>query len=158
MRLGRDTFHETWIEGHRMPYTPGDVATFLDTALSRQAIDAVLRDPEQAMWIVERGGEPVGYAKAGPCTLPYPDIRPDDGELKQLYLRRAFQGGALGGALLDTVLCWLDRAGPRRIWLGVWSGNLAAQRFYARRGFSKVGDHTFTVGATVDHEFAMRRG
>jgi hypothetical protein len=34
---------------------------------------------------------------------------------------------------------------------------LAGQRFYARRGFRIVGDHSFTVGATVDHEHAMRR-
>ena len=48
--------------------------------------------------------------------------------------------------------------GPRRVWLGVWSGNTGAQRFYARRGFQIVGEHTYAVGDTIDEEYAMRRG
>ena len=43
------------------------------------------------------------------------------------------------------------------IQLSVWSGNLGAQRFYARHGFSKVGEHTFPVGRVVDLEFTLRR-
>jgi GNAT superfamily N-acetyltransferase len=121
-------------------------------------IAPLLASPAHAYWLVERDGEPIGYALAGPCTLPYPDVAPGDGELKQLYLRRAAQGGGTGGALFRLVLDWLERDGPRPLWIGVWSGNLGAQRFYARHGFAKHGEHTFTVGATVDREFALRRG
>ena len=47
--------------------------------------------------------------------------------------------------------------GPRDVWIGVWSENHGAQRFYARHGFEKVGEYGFTVGRTVDHEFILRR-
>jgi ribosomal protein S18 acetylase RimI-like enzyme len=46
---------------------------------------------------------------------------------------------------------------PPDIWIGVWSENLGAQRFYARRGFEKVGEYGFPVGKTLDHEFILRR-
>ena len=156
--LGRDTFIETWIEGYRMPYAPDAVAAHLDAGFGEPVIAARLADPANAYWLVEQEGRAVGYAFAGSCTLPYPDLRPEDGELKHLYLRRDAQTGGVGGALLDAALAWLERDGPRRIWLGVWSGNTRAQRFYARRGFTIVGEHTYPVGDVVDREFAMRRG
>ena len=39
----------------------------------------------------------------------------------------------------------------------MWSENFGAQRFYGREGFEKVGEYGFRVGATVDHEFILRR-
>ena len=46
----------------------------------------------------------------------------------------------------------------RDLWIGVWSQNFGAQRFYARYGFGKVGDYEFPVGRVRDHEFILRRG
>ncbi len=54
-------------------------------------------------------------------------------------------------------MAWLTRDGPRDIWIGVWSENYGAQRFYERHGFSKVGEYGFEVGRTVDREFILRR-
>jgi RimJ/RimL family protein N-acetyltransferase len=43
------------------------------------------------------------------------------------------------------------------LWIGVWSENHAAQRLYARKGFTRVGEYLFRVGQTRDHEFIFRR-
>jgi ribosomal protein S18 acetylase RimI-like enzyme len=56
----------------------------------------------------------------------------------------------VGGRLFDEVMDWMAAQGPPDIWIGVWSENLGAQRFYARRGFEKVGEYGFPVGKTVD--------
>ena len=56
-----------------------------------------------------------------------------------------------------TILAWLLRDGPRTLWVGAWSENLGAQRFYARHGFEKVGDYIFPVGSINDLEFILRR-
>ena len=158
-RLGRETFRETWLEDHRMPYAPEDAAAFVEEAYGLPAIERLLADPACASWLAEdERSVPLGFALAGPCTLPYPDVQPDDGELKRLYVLRAARGSRVGAALFDAALAWLERHGPRRIWLGVWSGNEGAQRFYARAGFAHVGEHVFPVGRTLDREFAMRRG
>ena len=65
--------------------------------------------------------------------------------------------GGWGGQLFQTVLDWLEHDGPRTLWIGVWSENLGAQRFYGRYGFEKVGEYLFPVGNTNDHEFILRR-
>jgi ribosomal protein S18 acetylase RimI-like enzyme len=152
--IGRSTFAETF--GHLYP--PEDLAAFLAEAHSLQRARADLADPAKAVWLVEAGGEVVGYAVAGPCHLPHPEVTADCGELERLYLAEGRQGGGAGSRLLAEALAWLERDGPRRLWIGVWSENHGAQRLYARHGFAKVGTYEFVVGATRDREFILRRG
>jgi len=151
--IGAATFVETF--GHLYP--PGDLKAFLAEAYNLDRARADLADPAKASWIVEAGGEVVGYALAGPCGLPHPEVTPDCGELKRIYLKTAWQNGGLGARLFAETLAWLEAGGPRAVWLGVWSENHGAQRFYGRQGFEKVGEYGFAVGSTVDHEYILRR-
>lgn len=151
--LGRETFAETF--GHLYP--PADLAAFVSAAHSPTRYAEMIADGAHALWIAEAAaGRAVGYAMAGDCRLPHPEVTPTCGELQRLYVRRERQGGGLGVRLLDEALGWLARPG-RRLWIGVWSENLGAQRLYARYGFSKVGEYEFHVGQTSDREFIMAR-
>ncbi|MGI9170006.1 MAG: GNAT family N-acetyltransferase [Caulobacteraceae bacterium] len=152
--IGRSTFAEAF--GHL--YWPADLVAFLDHdhGLARTARD--LADPATAAWLVEAGGETVGYALAGPCALPHPEVTAACGELKRIYLRADARGDGLGTRLLREALAWLEHDGPRRLWIGVWSGNQGARRLYERLGFEKVGEYTFQVGEARDREFILRRG
>ena len=151
--LAAHTFTETF--GHLYP--PQDLADFIAEAYAVERQRTILSHPDYAVWLLEDGGVAVGHAAAGPCGLPHPDVGPGDGELKRLYLLRSHQSGGHGGRMMDTVMDWLLREGPRTLWIGVWSENLAAPRFYARRGFERVGQYLFPVGATRDLEFILRR-
>lgn len=149
--IGKATFTETF--GHLYP--PEDLSAFLETAYGLDRTRADLADPAKAAWLVEKDGEAVGYALAGPCELPHEEVTPQCGELKRLYLLKAHQGGGVGSRLLQATLDWL---GDRRVWIGVWSQNFGAQRLYERLGFSRVGEYEFPVGRVRDHEFILRRG
>lgn len=151
--IGRLSFTESF---GRL-YPPEDLAAFLDEAHTEARARADLADPAKAAWLAEIAGEVVGYALAGPCDLPHPDVAPGDGELKRLYLLKAAQNGGLGARLFEAALAWLERDGPRTLWIGVWSENFGAQRFYRRWGFVEVGAYDFLVGRSVDHELIMRR-
>lgn len=99
----------------------------------------------------------IGYVTACPTHLPHPDAAPGDGEIQRLYILEGHQGGGHGTSLLNTALQWLERDGPRTLWIGVWSENYGAQRFYARHGFEVVGEYSFMVGNHADHELITRR-
>lgn len=152
-KLGARTFVETF--GYLYP--PQDLADFLAQAYGLEGAKADLADPAKATWLVEAGGQAVGYALAGPCSLPHDEVTPGCGELKRLYLLKDWQNGGTGRRLFAEVMDWLERDGPRDLWIGVWSENFGAQRFYARQGFSKIGEYGFRVGSTTDHEFILRR-
>ena len=151
--LARRNFTETF--GHLYP--PEDLAYFLDTSYTAETQREALEDVRYAVWLLERDGEAVGHLFAGPCGLPHPDAREADGEIKRLYILRHSHNGGWGAKLMDAAMAWLLRDGPRTLWVGVWSENHGAQRFYARYGFTKAGEYLFPVGATRDHEFIFRR-
>jgi len=151
--LAAHTFTETFGDS----YPPQDLQQFLQTAYAEERQRVILAHPDYAVWLLECDGEAVGHTAAGPCGLPHPQVQPGDGEIKRLYLTRSHQNCGWGSRLLETALQWLEREGPRTLWLGVWSENFGAQRFYARYGFSKVGEYLFPVGAVNDLEFILRR-
>ncbi len=151
--LGRVTFAETF--GHLYPAE--DLESFLITEHTPEQYAAWSGDARWGLWIAERGGSAIGYALAGPCGLPHPEVTPDCGELKRIYVVAEAQGAGAGSLLLRQSLDWLDKPG-RRLWIGVWSENHGAQRLYARHGFEQVGTYEFKVGRVRDHEFILRRG
>ena len=152
-RIGAETFTETF--GHLYP--PRDLAAFLAEAHSTERAAADLARPHTAAWLASVQDHVVGYALAGRCELPHAEVADADGELKRIYLLSRARNGGLGGRLFDAAIGWLQEGGPRTVWIGVWSENHGAQRFYARRGFAKVGEYGFAVGETIDREFILRR-
>ncbi|KAF1695817.1 GNAT family N-acetyltransferase [Pseudoxanthomonas jiangsuensis] len=151
--LAARTFTETF--GHLYPAQ--DLDFFLGDAYAVEKQAVILAHPDYAVWLLEDGGTAVGHAAAGPCGLPHPDVARGDGELKRLYVLASHQNGGWGGKLFDEAQRWLLRDGPRTLWIGVWSQNLGAQRFYARHGFTQVGTYEFPVGRVRDLEFILRR-
>lgn len=151
--LGARTFSDTFAH----LYDPQDLADFLAEAYSLDRTRADLADPAKAQWLVEDQGDAIGYALAGPCALPHDDVTPGCGELKRIYFAKGRQGRGLGGRLFAEVMGWLQSAGPRDVWIGVWSENFGAQRFYERQGFVKAGEYGFKVGRTTDREFILRK-
>jgi ribosomal protein S18 acetylase RimI-like enzyme len=152
-RLAELTFTETF--GHLYP--PDDLASYVAGAYSPQACRDVLVDPRMAYWLAGAEGQhAVGFALAGYCKLPVQNLEPTAGELRQLYVRATHQGQRLGTLLFDTALVWLEQH-YSPLYVGVWSENYGAQRFYARYGFVKVGEYGFRVGKTVDRELILKR-
>lgn len=152
-QLSIDTFTETF--GYLYP--PADLREFLTTTYSTEALGELLRSPRHAVWIARDGETPVGYVLVGPCGLPHPEVTASDGEIKRLYIRGSHQSMGLGRVLMGLGVDWLDTHCDT-LWLGVWSKNFGAQRFYSRFGFSKAGEYRFKVGKQRDHEFIFRRG
>jgi ribosomal protein S18 acetylase RimI-like enzyme len=152
-QLGATTFVEAF--GHL--YAADDLHAFLAESHSQEAYARVLADPAYAVWLAENDGVAIGYAQAGPCRLPHPEVGPEDGELKRLYVRAGHQGRGVGQQLMTAAMAWLLRDGPRTLWVSVWSENEGAQRFYARHGFSYAGEYAFIVGKQRDREFMYRR-
>jgi ribosomal protein S18 acetylase RimI-like enzyme len=152
--LGARTFAAAF--GHLYPAE--DLSAFLTEVHDKDRVAAEIADPLIAVWLAQQESRAVGYAVAGPCGLPHPGVTEGCGELKRIYVEPGLQGEGVGKQLFDAAMGWLERDGPRRLWIGVWSGNHGAQRFYERHGFRTVGHYDFRVGASLDHELIMTRG
>lgn len=127
--LARECFRQTFAH----LYAAEDLATFLDEAYAPSVLRSELKEPDRATWLLfaeehdESGtaaARPIGYVSARPARLPHPEVAAGDGEIQRLYVLREYQGGGRGTLLLETALAWLERHGPRTLWIGVWSENL----------------------------------
>jgi ribosomal protein S18 acetylase RimI-like enzyme len=154
VQLSRDTFRAAFAD----LYWPRDLEAYLATAYGLEKTRRELTDPDIGVWFAERDGVAIGYAMVGPCDLPHSEVTSTCAELKRIYLAPDAQGGGVGSRLIEQALAWLGRDGPRRIWIGVWTGNRGARRLYERLGFEKVGEYYFKVGEAMDREFILRRG
>jgi len=156
--LGRQTFIDTFVTGFGIPYPADDLAAFLDVSFSPETLRAKLAEPGSAWWVADRDGHLLAFANTGPNTLPHPDARPEHAELRRLYVSKDAQGLGLGTALLAVALDWMEAHTTGPLWIGVWSGNLKAQKLYAAYGFEKAGEYQYPVGRWLDDEFILRRG
>jgi ribosomal protein S18 acetylase RimI-like enzyme len=152
--LGASTFTETF--GHLYP--PEDLQAFLHATHSVDAWTRLLTDPQRAVWLAALADStPVGFIAVGACKLPVEKRESAAGEIQQLYVLARHHNLRLGSRLMDIGMEWLDAQGMTPVYIGVWSENLGAQRFYGRYGFGKVGEYGFPVGKTVDREFILKR-
>jgi len=152
--LGAATFVETF--GHLYP--PEDLQTFLAKSHSAANWLRTLTDPDRATWVVEHpSGRKIGFLGVGTCKLPVPGLEARAGEVQQLYVFAEFHNMRLGARLMDAGLEWFASQGRAPLYVGVWSENYGAQRFYARYGFNKAGEYGFQVGNTIDKEFILKR-
>jgi ribosomal protein S18 acetylase RimI-like enzyme len=153
-RLARNSF----VDAFAHLYSEVDLAAFLREAKSEEATAALIADPDGAMQVAERDGEPLAFCKIGyKCGWPDQARGQRVMELKQLYAAASATGTGVGSALMDWAMAALAAAGADEVQLSVYSGNHGAQRFYRRYGFEKVADVTFKVGEQIDDEYLFSK-
>jgi len=153
--LSRQVFRQTFVEEFAIGYAPDDLEAFL--AESHGDASFIKKIVEGCVLVAEGDGGLWGYAAGGEADLPHPDLKPGDVELYRLYVHFDRHGGGVAAALMEAFLATVNPDGDRALWLGVWSGNIRAQKFYARYGFEKAGEYDYPVGQTIDREFILRR-
>lgn len=142
-------------------YPPGDLAQFLDSAMSVAAYAAQIADPAYSLRVAHAGADGmIGFVKSGPNLLPLPPGEPDRArtrELHQLYITAKAQGSGLADALMQHVFDDAAAHSAAAVYLSVYAGNHRAQRFYARHGFVEIGRNPFAVGSVIDDDRVWRR-
>ncbi len=141
--IGAATFLTTFAEVH----TTAEITQHCATNHSVAAYTRLLHPPTDA-WLVETPTTqaPVGYALLSTATLP--TSRPDDLELKRIYLLPAYQGTGTASALMQQIIARAQERGANRLLLGVYAKNPRAIAYYQKHGFTKVADTRFMVGNT----------
>ncbi|MCQ4384114.1 hypothetical protein NO136_19800, partial [Clostridioides difficile] len=82
----RETFLH---DGFNIDYPPHDLAAYEPQPYSGETVTGQLNDPRCRTCVAESDdGQVVGYAQAGPCKLPHPEVADGSGEIHQIYLRR----------------------------------------------------------------------
>lgn len=150
--LGRRTFTDNF--GHL--YTAQNLQHFLDGVYAPQLQRQEICTPENCVYVAEQGGELVGFLKAAPCKLPIAEIPARAYEIHRIYVLPQAKGQGIGSRFMDIALEYCRQKNAAGIYVGVWSQNYAAHRFYAHYGFVKIAEYHFMVGDDADDEWVMQ--
>lgn len=162
IEFGKTEFTRTF--GHL--YTTQDLETYLLEGYDPALYENWLTDDNYRIFLAhheENQNHIIGYVLFGPCTLPLENCGYDSSyaetcrEIKRLYIYPDFFGTAVSSSLLRQALDVLVEKGfQERIFLGVYSENPRAIRFYSKYGFKHIGEYGFVVGDQIDREFIFQ--
>lgn len=146
----------TFIESFANDHDGDEVVRYLASDQSPDWYTRELGNTAKAAWLVEEAvGCPVGYAMAIPAALPGTDAATDV-ELKRIYMLSKWHGGGWGAKLFSAVEDEARARGAKRLVLSVYVLNVAAQKFYAARGFDTIGRWVFE-GFDASEDFILAK-
>lgn len=149
--LGARTFRDTFAADN----TPEDLEAFLASHYRPELQEAELKDPRNLYLLAEVSGVPAGFAllRDGDREQGVQAERPLN--LSRLYVDQPFLGAKVGAALMVRCLEEARARGHDVLWLGVWERNARALAFYARWGFTPVGEMHFLVGSDRQRDLVL---
>lgn len=143
--LGVATFYEAYC----LQDDSLDLAKYVLESFSLERIETELTDVNSTFFIAEVDGCAVGYAKLRENSLAECLKGEKVVEIQRVYVLEKMKGKGVGNALMRKCFDEARRRNYESVWLGVWEKNLAAQKFYQKYGFIKVGELTFPYGETT---------
>ncbi|HEY0659153.1 MAG TPA: GNAT family N-acetyltransferase [Pyrinomonadaceae bacterium] len=155
-RIGWKSFHDAFA-AHPANH-PDDMKIYMDEAFAPETIAGELREADTIYLIAENENEAIGYAKLKldsreDCVSE--SVNPI--ELCRLYSLDEYIGKGIGKALMEKCLEYAQENGNDVFWLGVWEYNFRAQKFYAKFGFEKCGEHVFQLGTDPQTDWVLQK-
>ena len=142
--------------------TDEDIAAFIANNFAPASFVRHIENPDSDVLVAREDGEVVGYSLVHHTAPSNPDVvavvtdRPAS-EISKLYVLPGHHGSAVAAALMTAALTASRDRGSVVAWLGVNQHNHRAQRFYAKSGFTRVGEKTFDLNGNVEHDYVLSR-
>ena len=148
---------ETFTVSFGAQNTPENLAAHLAKAFGEGVQRRELANPAYTYLIPEMDGRVAGYALvyAGEAPACVTGLSPI--EVLRFYVVAEFHGMGIAQALMDACAAEARQRGGHTLWLGVWSLNPRAIRFYHKYGFQDVGTQTFMLGDDPQQDRVLAR-
>lgn len=152
--LGSATFYEAYFEQD----IPSALANYILDSFSPAQIRQEMEEPGSEFLILFLDEKAVGYAKLRQDP-PAPGVSSRNSiELQRFYLVERVWGTGLAEKLLENVLGRAGERGFDTLWLGVWTENKRARKFYEKHGFTDTGGRLeFVYDAGIGINIVMER-
>jgi ribosomal protein S18 acetylase RimI-like enzyme len=151
-KLAMETFEESFGAFN----TEADMASYLKKQFSSEQLHREFNDATSRFYFICEMDRMAGYIKtklekAGSNEKSEP-VRM---EIERFYILKEWQNRGFGSIVLKELQSLAEKDNITQIFLGVWEHNTAAQRFYTRHGFERVGEHIFQLGDDAQTDFIL---
>lgn len=144
-KLARSTFLDTYASYN----TTEDMARYLAEHFTEERIAAIMAENGSLFLLMRLDGHWVGYAGMRAQDPGIPLSLDACWELERFYVIADFHGKGLARPLMTACVGEARARGYAGLWLGVWSENRRARRFYEKMGFIDEDEKTFVLGEDV---------
>ena len=151
--LGQRTFEETFSDTN----TAEDMEKYLRENFSEEQIKSEMENANSIFFVASIAGKAAAYMKLNTKNAQTEPRGDNALEIQRLYVLAAFKGKHIGRALMTVAEEEARWQGLSELWLGVWEHNTAAKAFYSKLGYSRFGEHTFTLGTDRQTDFLLKK-
>jgi ribosomal protein S18 acetylase RimI-like enzyme len=147
--LATTSFYEAYFEQDASI----NLADYVVESFNAGQMKGELEDANSLFFIAEFGERALGYAKLRQASKI--DCVTDEKaiELQRIYVLEKMKGKNIGVRLMERCFEESRQRGYSTIWLGVWQYNPAAQKFYEKLGFHRVGEMKFEYASNIETNY-----
>lgn len=150
--LAITTFYEAYFE-----QDPSiNLADYVTDSFSLKKVKYELEDENSTFFIAEMDKKAVGYAKLRENSEVDCVKNENSVELQRIYILDKVKGKNVGKMLMRRCFDEAKQKGFDTLWLGVWSQNFSAQKFYGKLGFEQIGEMQFEYGSNIETNFVLQ--
>jgi ribosomal protein S18 acetylase RimI-like enzyme len=151
--LAERTFRDAFAHANR----PEDMDLQCQSSYSAERQAGEIADPETTTLVCEQDGALVGF---GQLRWHAPDagvIGARPVEIERFYVDRRYHGTGVAQALMAALQDAAAAGAADVLWLGVWEYNPRAIAFYAKAGFTQVGERVFVLGRDPQRDLVLSK-
>lgn len=152
-RLAERTFRDAFAPANRAE----DMEAHCRSSYGERIQAAEIADANRTTLVACDRDRLVGYGQLRWAAAPVGVVATKPAEVQRLYVDAAWHGKGVAQALMDALLAAAISGGSDAAWLGVWEWNPRAMAFYAKCGFTVVGEHVFVVGSDPQRDLILAR-
>lgn len=145
------TFRETYA----IHNNPQDMQQYMDAYMSKSRLIAEVDEPGSCTLIQWYGDLMAGYARLRRASPSCSISATSHWELERFYVDKPWQGRGLAADLMSACEQETQKRGLDGLWLGVWTENRRARRFYQKMGFREEGSKEFKLGQDVQIDLVL---
>ena len=157
------TFIETFAEQNE----PTAFYDYVEKSFAPEQMQKELNTEGSIFYFIEYENERIGYFKININKSPtqtdrphfYFDFSPYEQapmtELERIYLKKGFHGKGVASTMMAFIEDCAKQHQTQYVWLGVWSLNKKAIRYYEKSGFGAFGEHIFQIGDDAQTDYLM---
>ena len=157
----------TFIETYADKNDPTEFYAYVEQTLAPEQLQKEMNTEGAFFYFIEQDNHVIGYFKINTNKSPlhtdrphfYSDFSPFESiemtELERIYLKKDFQGKGFASRMMSFIEDCARQKNSQFIWLGVWTLNTKAIRYYEKCGFCTFGEHIFQIGNDAQKDYLM---
>ncbi|WP_137597864.1 GNAT family N-acetyltransferase [Paucilactobacillus kaifaensis] len=151
----RDISIKTFTDTFGEQNTAANMQAYLDKAYNKEQLLQELETLSAAFYFALVDGELAGYLKVNVDNAQSESMGADSLEVERIYILPQFKRQGLGKQLINYAIELAKNDNKRKVWLGVWEQNFAAQKFYQFLGFKRESEHSFYMGTDPQTDYII---